>query len=77
MVNITTPIPADMIDYMDRQIGTGEFDNRSQFVRKAIRKMIEEKELTDIFEATNQIKNNEFYTGDLETIIKNRRSARK
>lgn len=76
MINITTPIPQDMIEYIDNQIGVGEFDNRSQFVRKAIRKMIEEKELSDIFEATNQITIDEFYTGDLETIVKNRKTKR-
>lgn len=73
MTNVSTPLPKEMIDYIDKQVKTGEFDNRSQFIRRSIKKMIEEKEIEEILEASRQARAGQFYTGDLKEIIKMRK----
>ena len=37
-VRITIRLPEEDVDYIDTFVGTGEFSNRSEFIRRAIRK---------------------------------------
>lgn len=73
MTTISVPLPKDLLDFVDSVIVSGEAENRAQAIRKAIRKMKEQVEISEIFEASKQIKNGHFYTGDLKAIIKNRK----
>ncbi len=70
MTNITTPLPDDLIETIDQLINAGDFDNRSQFVRLAIKKMIEEREIAEILEASNRAKMGELFFGDLDKLAK-------
>jgi Arc/MetJ-type ribon-helix-helix transcriptional regulator len=70
MTNITIPLQKEYIDFIDSAVKKGDFDNRSQFIRNAIKKMIEEKEIAEIMEASEQAKRGEVFSGDLDELIK-------
>lgn len=67
-------MPKDLLQFIDSVIKSGEAENRAQAVRKAIRKMREQTEISDIFEASNQIKSGHSHTGDLRQILKQRKN---
>lgn len=75
MTTISVPIPKDLLDFVDSIIASGEAENRAQAIRKAIRKMREQIEINEIFEASRQIKQGVFYDGDLKDIINKRKNA--
>lgn len=75
MTTISVPMPKDLLDFVDRIIHSGEAENRAQAIRKAIRKMREQIEINEIFEASRQIQQGHSYTGDLKDIIKQRKNA--
>lgn len=68
-------MPKDLLQFIDRVIKSGEADNRAQAVRKAIRKMREQMEINDIFEASNQIKAGLSHRGDLKQILSKKKKA--
>ena len=68
-------MPKDLLDFVDSVINSGEAENRAQAIRKAIRKMREQAEINDIFEASRQIREGVSYTGDLKSIVKKRMNA--
>jgi Arc/MetJ-type ribon-helix-helix transcriptional regulator len=70
MTNITIPLQKEYIDFIDDTVKEGNFDNRSQFIRNAIKKMIEEQEIAEILEASEQIKRGECFEGDLQELAK-------
>jgi Arc/MetJ-type ribon-helix-helix transcriptional regulator len=70
MTNITIPLQKEYIDYIDSSIKTGDFDNRSQFIRNAIKKMIEEKEINEILEASRMAKSGGIFEGDIDQLVK-------
>jgi len=47
-----------------------DFDSRSQFIRSAIKKLIEEKEISEILEASKMAKLGEIFEGDLDQLVK-------
>jgi Arc/MetJ-type ribon-helix-helix transcriptional regulator len=75
MTTISVPMPKDLLQFIDNFIKSGEADNRAQAVRKAIRKMREQTEINDIFEASHQIKMGKSHTGDLGKILKKRKQS--
>ena len=75
MTTISIPMPKDLLMFIDSIIASGEAENRAQAVRKAVRKMREQIEINDIFEASRQIQQGISYAGDLKEIIKKRRNA--
>lgn len=70
MTNITIPLQKEYIDFIDETIKTGDYDSRSQFIRNAIKKMIEEKEINEILEASKKAKMGELFEGDLDELSK-------
>jgi len=66
MTTISVPMPRDLLKFVDSIIASGEAENRAQAVRKAVRKMREQTEIDEIFEASLQIKQGYSYTGILE-----------
>lgn len=68
-------MPQDLLDFIDSFIASGEVENRAQAVRKAVRTLREQNEINDILEAKVQIKQGVSYSGDLKTILKNRKNA--
>jgi len=70
MTNITIPLQKDYIDYIDNTVKEGNFDNRSQFIRNAIKKMIEEQEIAEIMQASEEVKRGEVFRGDLDELAK-------
>ena len=72
MTTISVPMPKDLLQFIDSFIKSGEAENRAQAIRKAVRKMRDQIEINEIFEASQQIKNGISYTGDLSKIIKSR-----
>jgi Arc/MetJ-type ribon-helix-helix transcriptional regulator len=70
MTNVSIPFPKEMLDYIDKQIKAGEYDNRSQFVRRSVKRMIEEKEIEEILEASRQAKMGYVFEGDLDKLAK-------
>lgn len=75
MTTISVPMPKDLLEFVDSFIASGEAENRAQAIRKAIRKMREQIEINDIFEASRQVQQGFAYTGDLKDILKKRKHA--
>ena len=75
MTTISVPLPKDLLDFVDSIITSGEAENRAQAIRKAIRKMREQGEINDIFEASRQIQQGVFYDGELKDILKKRKNV--
>jgi len=75
MTTLSIPMPQDLLDFIDSFIASGEVENRAQAVRKAVRTLREQNEINDILEAKVQIKQGVSYSGDLKTILKNRKNA--
>lgn len=70
MNNITIPVQKEHLDFIDSLIERGDFDNRSQFIRNAIKKLIEEREINEILEASRLAKMGEVFEGDLDELVK-------
>ncbi len=68
-------MPKDLLEFVDSIITSGEAENRAQAMRKAVRKMREQIEVNEIFEASRQIKQGYSYTGDLRKILTKRANA--
>jgi Arc/MetJ-type ribon-helix-helix transcriptional regulator len=69
MTNITIPIQEEYLETIDSLIKSGDFDNRSQFIRTAIKKMLEDKEIEEILEASKMVKLGEVFSGDLDELV--------
>jgi Arc/MetJ-type ribon-helix-helix transcriptional regulator len=69
MTNITTPLPKDYVESID-YIEKGDFDSRSQFIRSAVKKLIEDREIEEILEASRRAKMGEVFRGDLKELAK-------
>lgn len=69
MNNITVPIQKEYLKNIDSLIENGSFDNRSQFIRTAIKKMLEEKEIEEIKEASRKASMGEVFEGDIDELI--------
>lgn len=70
MNNVTVPIPNNYESFIDSAVESGEFDSRSQFIRTAIKKFIEEQEVAEILEASRRAKMGEVFSGDLDKLAK-------
>ncbi len=68
-------MPEDLIKFIDTFIASGEAENRAQAIRKAVRKMREQVEVNEIFEASRQIKQGLSFSGDLQDILKRKRNV--
>jgi len=68
-------MPEDLIKFIDTFIASGEAENRAQAIRKAVRKMREQVEVNEIFEASRQIKQGLSFSGDLQDILKKKRNV--
>ncbi len=75
MTTISVPMPKDLLEFVDSIITSGEAENRAQAMRKAVRKMREQIEINEIFEASRQIKQGYSYAGDLRKILTKRANA--
>ncbi len=75
MTTISVPMPKDLLEFVDSFITSGEAENRAQAIRKAVRKMREQVEINDIFEASRQIQQGLSYTSELKAILKHRKHA--
>lgn len=75
MTTLSIPMPEDLIKFIDTFIASGEAENRAQAIRKAVRKMREQVEVNEIFEASRQIKQGLSFSGDLQDILKKKRNA--
>ncbi|MFB6169580.1 MAG: ribbon-helix-helix domain-containing protein [Haloarculaceae archaeon] len=47
MERVTLRIPKQQIEEVERMVETGEFPNRSEAIRSAVREMLSEQEPTD------------------------------
>lgn len=63
-------MPKQLLDFVDALIRSGEIENRAQAIRKAIRRMQEETEIAEIFEASRQAKDGRVFQGDLAKLAK-------
>lgn len=70
MTNITIPIQEEYLTLIDDAIKSGAYDNRSQFIRNAIKLAIEKREIDEIHEAARQAEQGEAFQGDLDDLVK-------
>lgn len=70
MTNITIPVQKEFLDCIDAEIKKGNFDNRSQFIRNAIKRSLQEQEEAEILEASQLAHMGEVFEGDLDELVK-------
>ena len=70
MKNITTKIPRECVDFIDAKINSGAFGRRSNFICEAVKKLIAQCEVDEIFQASLDSKTEEVFSGDLDELIK-------
>ncbi len=75
MTTISVPMPTELIKFIDNMISVGDVENRAQAIRKAVRKLQEQWEIDEILQASKDIDNGLFYTGDLKEILKKKKHA--
>ncbi len=71
MNTISVPIPKELEDFIEKYIASGEAENKAQVVRKALRQLAKEEAIRGVLQASKEVKEGKFFTGDLDEILKN------
>ncbi len=69
MTTITIPIDLTLLNFINTEISEGNAESKAHIVRYALNKLKDERVLSRIKEAEEDIKNNRVYSGDLRKII--------
>ena len=67
---LSVSLPAEIEAFIEREIASGEFETKSQIVKKALRQLEEELALQRILKAEQEIRDGKGIEGDLREIIK-------
>ena len=70
MNTISVPLPKDLEKFIESYIKSGEAENKAQVVRKALRKLSEERVWSNINEGLRDIDEGRVYKGDLRELLK-------
>ena len=64
------PLPANLEEFIDRMVKSGEAANKADVVRKALRRMSDEEAINRILEAQREIADGKGLKGDLRELAK-------
>lgn len=67
---LTLSIDSDLENFIDAQVKNKKIENKSAFVRNAIRFFREEIEIKEILQASQEVKDGKILKGDLKTLAK-------
>lgn len=70
MSTISVPLPANLEEFVNRMVKSGEAANKADVVRKALRRMSDEEAVNSVLEAQRDIANGKGLRGDLREIAK-------
>ena len=70
MSTISVPLPANLEEFVNRMVKSGEAANKADVVRKALRRMSEEEAVNAILEAQREIADGKGLRGNLRDLAK-------
>ena len=70
MTTITVPISKDLETFLEEELRTGAGESKAHIVRFALARLREERALSRLMEAEDDIKTGRVYAGDLKTLLK-------
>jgi Arc/MetJ-type ribon-helix-helix transcriptional regulator len=70
MTTITVPITKDLESFIEEEVRNGTSDSKAHLVRFALARLREERALSRIAEAENDIATGRIYKGDLQKLLK-------
>jgi len=70
MSTISVPLPANLEEFVDRMVKSGNAANKADVVRKALRRMSDEEAVNRILEAEKEITLGKGLRGDLRELAK-------
>ena len=69
MTTITIPINKELETFINEEIREGVSDSKAHVVRYALSRLQEERALTRLKEAEDDVKNGRIYKGDLKQLL--------
>ena len=69
MTTITIPLDFSLLNFINSEISEGNAESKAHIVRYALNRLKDERALSRIKEAEEDIKNGKVYSGDLRNII--------
>ena len=70
MSTISVPLPANLEEFIDRMVKSGEAANKADVVRKALRLLSDEEAINAVLDAQREITAGKGLKGDLREIAK-------
>lgn len=70
MTTISVPIPHHMLEFIEREVKMGNFENKAAVVRKAISKFREDVAYESLLRAEKDIEEGRIFKGDLDELVK-------
>lgn len=70
MSTITIPINKDLENFIEEELAQGTGESKAHLVRYALERLREEKALSRIQEAENDIRDGRVYRGNLKKLLK-------
>jgi putative addiction module CopG family antidote len=70
MSTISVPLPANLEEFVNRMVKSGNAANKADVVRKALRRMSDEEAVNSILEAQREISSGKGLKGDLRELAK-------
>ena len=70
MSTISVPLPANLEEFVNRMVKSGEAANKADVVRKALKRMSDEEAINAVLEAEKEINLGKGLSGDLRELAK-------
>jgi len=70
MSTISVPLPANLEEFVNRMVKSGNAANKADVVRKALKRMSDEEAVDAILEAEREIANGKGLRGDFRELVK-------
>jgi Arc/MetJ-type ribon-helix-helix transcriptional regulator len=69
MSTLSVPLTPELEDFINTMITEKKADSKAEIVRRALYQYQEELLLQEILQGENEIKNNEIFSGDLQSLV--------
>jgi len=70
MSTLSIPLPANLQEFVERSVKEGFAPTKAEVVRKAIKRLAEERAINDVLEAQREVKEGKVLYGDLDELAK-------
>jgi len=70
MAILSVSLTPELEKFINDEVASGEFESKGQLVKKALRKFEEDTVIERILRASREVKNGEYFEGDLMELVK-------